>query len=456
MNPNIANKNFTVAGMGQTGLALADLLRAHGAKPFLSDSRPDHDMATASARLRQLNVPYETGGHTQEALEHANALILSPGVPPAIPLARQAREQGIPVMGEMEFAFPFCKSKILAVTGTNGKTTTTELLKTLVTSCGHSVLLAGNNDAPFSTAVMAPSPPEYIVLEVSSYQLETAQAFRPWIGAVLNVTPDHLARHGDMENYAFTKQRIFAAQRQGDKAVLNADAPYTADMGVPDDVELWAFSLVKDPYGGLWLDGNVIREGTKSLANLSDIRIPGRHNIENVLAALTIMRAGGFDWEKTVQGLRTFKGVEHRIEFVASHNGISYYNDSKATNIDSLRVALESFEAPIVLIAGGEGKGSDYTVLTGLVKHKVKKLVAFGQDAPLLTDAFGEVVPVEQAGPMDEVVSLAAQSAAPGDIVLLSPACASFDMFDNFEQRGKAFKEAVRDYLSRCGEDPAS
>ena len=449
MSIDIRNKKVTVVGLGETAMALVRLLLCKGARPFVTDCNDSDKMLPFISGLETLNVEYEIGSHTDAAINNADLIIPSPGVSPNIPLIANATRDGIPVMGEMEFAHYFCNSKILAVTGTNGKTTTTELLKTLIEKCGHSVMLAGNNDFPFSLAVIVDPAPEYIALEVSSYQLETVRHFKPWIAAVLNVTPDHLARHKTMEEYAAIKNKIFSAQQDGDIAIVNADDQWVSNMEVPDLANMFLFSLNEQVEDGLWLDGDIIKSGDNSLASLSDIKIPGRHNIQNVLAALTMMHAGNFDCEKALEGLREFKGVEHRIELVAIHNDVSFYNDSKATNIDSLKVALESFEKPIVLLAGGEGKGSDYRVLRDLVKKHVKKIILFGEDALLLEQAFGDIVPTEHATDMDAVVVRGIEAAEPGDIVLLSPACASFDMFDNFEQRGTVFKECVRKFLDR-------
>ena len=441
---DIQDKKVTVVGMGRTALALVKLLLDKGAAPFVSDSGSAEALAPFTRELDGLWVPWECGGHSEAAFEGSSLVIPSPGVPPTAAPIERAREEGVAVMGEMEFASRFCASKILAVTGTNGKTTTTELLRTLVAACGHEVLLAGNNDTPLSAAALEDPAPAYIVLEVSSYQLELAQTFRPFIGAVLNLTPDHLARHGTMEEYARVKGNLFARQRPGDVAVVNRDDPWLRAMRPPEGVERREFSLETRLDEGLWLDGDAIRLGDAEVASVSDTRLKGRHNLQNVLAALSVMRAGGFDWERTLEGLRSFEGVEHRIEYVATVHGAAFYNDSKSTNIDSLKVALDSFDTPVVLIAGGEGKGADYGVLEEAVARHVKALVTLGQDAPLLEEAFGGVVACERAADMDDAVRRGLRAASPGDAVLLSPACASFDMYENFEHRGRVFKESVR------------
>jgi UDP-N-acetylmuramoylalanine--D-glutamate ligase len=351
----------------------------------------------------------------------------------------------------MEFAFSFCRSRLLAVTGTNGKTTTTELLRALVASCGRTVLLAGNNAFPFSAAVMVDPPPEFLVLEASSYQLETIRRFRPWMAAVLNVTPDHLARHGTLATYAAVKARIFMNQGPDDTAVVNYDDSLVRDMAKGSPARVWPFSLEKRLASGLWLGNEAICLGDLPVAQVSDTLLRGRHNLQNVLCALSMMRAGGFDWDRTLEGLRTFRGVEHRLEPVATIGGVDFVNDSKSTNLDSLKVALESFEAPVVLVAGGQGKGADYRVLSALVRQRVRKLVTLGEDAPKLEQAFADLVPTERAADMDDAVGRAAAAARSGDTVLLSPACASFDMYDDFEHRGRVFKECVYKRLKAEG-----
>ncbi|HRK34350.1 MAG TPA: UDP-N-acetylmuramoyl-L-alanine--D-glutamate ligase [Candidatus Hydrogenedentes bacterium] len=444
MTMDVHGKKVSLVGIGRTSVSLARLLKREGAEPFLTDVQSAQELAAFTPQLDEMGVAYEVGGHTARAFEHAALVIPSPGVPPGLPCIRAAREVGADVVSELEFSFPYCRSRILAVTGTNGKTTTTELLRCLVAACGEEVILAGNNATPFSTAVLADPAPPFMVLEISSYQLELARTFRPWIATVLNVTPDHLARHGSIEAYAAAKARIFACQQENDKSAINIDDPHVRAMASSTRGTIWQYSLSEKVDRGLWVRGNDICLGELHIADVSDTLLPGRHNLQNVLAALTMMYAGGFDFDDVLAGLRAFRGVEHRIEHVLERDGVDYFNDSKSTNIDSLRVALESFHNPVVLIAGGRGKGSDYAPLRELVQRHVKQLVCIGEDTPLLIAAFGDLVPVVPAESMEDAVQRAANAASTGDAVLLSPACASFDMFDNFEHRGAVFKECVR------------
>ncbi len=441
---NLAGKKVTVFGMGRSAIGAARLLCCQGALPFVSDCNEKPDLIPFCAELELLGVPYELGGHSARALD-ADLAVTSPGVPASIAPFAQLRARGVPVFAELELGWRFCRSKVLALSGTNGKTTSTELLRAMVSACGHTVGLAGNNDTPLSTAVLEEPAPEYMVLEVSSYQLESVDQMRPWIAGVLNLTPDHLGRHKTMEGYAEAKARLFARQGAGDTAVLNACDEYTRMMPTPNGVRRMSFSLEGPVEDGLWTDGVAIFEGRQAIAQVSDCPLPGRHNLENVLAVLTMMRAGAFDWPGVLDGLRRFRGVEHRIEWVRALDGVDYYNDSKSTNVDSLRVALESFERPQVLIAGGLGKGSDYGVLSALVKAHVRHLITLGEDAPKIESAFAGLVSMERAASMAEAVARARAQARPGEVVLLSPGCASFDMYRNFEVRGRDFKACVRD-----------
>lgn len=445
---DVRGKKVVVVGLGKTAVALVRLLQREGAEPFVTESNDGPKYTPLVAELETLGVPFELGGHSDSAFDCAALIIPSPGVPPSLDIIKRARAGGAGVVGEMEFASGFCRSRILAVTGTNGKTTTTELLRALVDAAGRTVALAGNNSMPLSAAVMIDPPPDFIVLEVSSYQLELAGKFRPDVAGVLNVTPDHLARHGSLENYAAVKARIFANQTKADAAVVNADDTAVSQMAEGLNARVIPFSQNRRLRKGVWIDGETIYAGDVHLAGAADVRLRGAHNMQNALCALAMAHAAGFDRERVVEGLRAFHGVEHRIELVARHDGIDWYNDSKSTNIDSLRVALESFAEPVVLIAGGQGKGADYGVLRDLVAARVRHMVTLGEDAEKLEAAFGDLVNAERARDLDDAVRKAGAAARAGDAVLLSPACASFDMFDNFEHRGRVFKSCVGRYVN--------
>lgn len=440
----VKNKHVTIVGMGRTAVALARLLLREGAMPFVTDSENRTGLHGFKDQLEELGVPYECGSHSPMAFQKCEIVIPSPGVPPSIDPIAKAVRQGAKLISELDFACAYAEAPVIAVTGTNGKTTTTELIAAMLRGCGKNAVLAGNNAYPFSQAVLDPPAPDYFVLEVSSYQLETTRAFHPWIGVVLNITEDHLGRHRSMEQYAAEKAKLFATQTPDEIAIVNADDPRCAGLGRDSAAQRWAFSLNGRVDRGLWLDGDAIREGDQEIAAITEVRLPGRHNLANALAALTVARAGGFDWERCRAVLREFPGVEHRLESIATADGVRYINDSKSTNLDSLRVALESFEAPIVLIAGGRGKGGDYAGLAPVIQRHVKAVIAIGEDAPTIEAALGGDVPIAQAHSMDQAVALARDRAEAGEIVLLSPGCASFDWYANFEERGAAFKRAVK------------
>ena len=470
MDFSMRNKRVALLGLGRSSVAAARLVQLHGAVPFVSDNNDNDKLKPYRKTLEQFGIAYEVGGHTNKAFQNPDMVVLSPGVPANLPILAPLRQVNVPIIGELELASRFYTGCILAVTGTNGKTTTTRLLHHMLQSCGHSVMLAGNNETPFSEVVCMEKHPDYVVLEVSSYQLESTDCFHPHIAAVLNLTPDHLGRHGSMETYAQVKARIFAHQQQGDRLVLNYDDAVVKNMlafdrHVPNEESIDSnrylehskhpvihyFSLKEPVPCGLWVDGDTILDETgATVAQCSDFTLPGNHNLSNALAALTMMRAGSFSWEATLQGMRSFLAVEHRIEPVASIDGVQFYNDSKSTNIDSLRVALESFDKPLTLIAGGQGKGSDYTVLRPLIQDKVTCLVTLGEDAPKFEAAFGDIVPFKRATSMQDAVEQAFSSTPTGGVVLLSPGCASFDMYDNFESRGDDFKELVHNLVKHC------
>ncbi len=441
---DVKAKKVVVVGLGRTAQALVRLLLREGAHPFVTESRDTEKHREGADELRRLGAKVETGSHTDACVDGVSVVIPSPGVAPSIAPVEQAVKAGAQLMSELEFASRYCNSRIIAITGTNGKTTTTELVTAMVKACGKSVCLTGNNATPFSAAVVQYPDVEYVVLEVSSYQLELIDAFRPWIGAVLNVTPDHLGRHGDFDRYLETKLRLFMNQGSGDHAVLNADDPnlpsrYKAKSGVSTH---W-FSAKKRLHDSLWVDGDAIRDGETEVAHIGDIQIPGQHNVQNVLAALAVMRAGSFDDLSTRRGLQAFQGVEHRIETVATIRNVTYVNDSKATNLASMQAALESFGRPVVLIVGGEGKGEDFSPYRALIAARVKSIVGMGRDGPLFAKAYGDVVPAQLVETMQQAIDTATSAASPGDIVLLSPGCASFDQYNNFEERGRDFKSRV-------------
>lgn len=444
---------FGVIGAARSGLAVARLLRSEGYQVLVSDSRTADEMPTAAETLQAIGARSEFGRHT-EALLDSDAIVLSPGVPDTIPIVVQARRKGITITNELEIASRRCRATIVAVTGTNGKTTTTELIAHLCRAAGRRTWVAGNVGIPFSEIAPKTTPDDLVVVEASSFQLEHVETFHPCVAVILNVTPDHMDRYADFQSYVDAKARITARQTPADVLICNADDPVLADIGSQTSARTLQISLHSAPNRGAFLrDGEVLlREAPRSqsgpeevsLMPIDRIGIRGPHNLYNAMAAALAARALGVEYDAIREGLASFAGVPHRLEPVVEIDGVRYVNDSKATNINSLWYALQSFNNPIVLIAGGRSKKNQYDTILPLLKKNVRAVVLIGEAADEMEAAFKGVVPTHRAGfSLEDGVRIAGELARPGDIVLLSPACASFDMFDNYEHRGEAFKELV-------------
>lgn len=407
-------------------------------------------MGSLPEELESLGVPAEFGGHTARAAE-ADVLVLSPGVPSTVPVVREAMARGMKVVSELEVASWFCPGPIVAITGTNGKTTTTTLAGRIFQDARVRSVVAGNIGTAFSQVVTEMAEGDVAILEVSSFQLDHIETFRPRVSVLLNITPDHLDRYEHrMELYVASKQRVFENQGGGDTLIYNADDPATraaVEGKVPGGVRCLAFRRSGQVNAGAFVqDGALtlaLEASVGAILPVSEISIRGAHNLENAMAATLAGRALGVSSASIRATLRNFKGVEHRLEFTRELDGVSYVNDSKATNVDAVWYALQSFGSPIVLLLGGRDKGNDYTRLLDLVKKHVRAIVAIGESAEKVRGAFAGVVPLETAGSMDEAVRAARRMAQRGDVVLLSPACASFDWFQNYEHRGRVFKDIV-------------
>ena len=443
------NQRWTVLGAARSGLAAAELLAAHGAVVFVSDCAPEDALVDQKLALEKAGIAYEFGGHSRKVFE-CDAVVVSPGIPSGAPVVREAIEMGLPVVSELELASRFCSMPIIAVTGTNGKTTTTVLIGELLRRLHDSVLVAGNIGLPFARALMQTPNAGYAVLEVSSFQLDHIETFRPHIAVITNITPDHLARYGmDFGKYRASKERVFENMEREDFVVFNADDEATLDAmeRCVRPVTIGFSSTRALSEGAYVLDDRLLfkfRGREYEIARGQDLRIPGRHNVENVLAAATAAFLAGVPAEDIQQGCAAFKGVPHRMEFVRTVEGVDYVNDSKATNVASVVVALESYTQPIVLIAGGEDKGSSYEPLRSLVKEKVKALIVLGEAATRLAETFQDITRIVRVQNLSDAVRTAHSLAAHGDVVLLSPACASFDMFRNYEHRGDVFRAEVQ------------
>jgi UDP-N-acetylmuramoylalanine--D-glutamate ligase len=428
-------------------VASALFLKSRGARVTVSDSKPESELRNEILILLEHGITVETGGHGDRTFRGQDLIVLSPGVPVDAPQLAQARNLGEPVIGEIELAAQFLAGPIAAITGANGKTTTTALAGEIIAAGKFSTLVGGNIGTPAISLVDQAGPATWTVLEVSSFQLETIAEFRPRIAVILNITPDHLDRHKTFVNYVDAKVRIFENQRQDDFTVLNADDPTTAGLSDRTRAQLFWFSRNKEIEKGAFARGTHIYfrdgHGEREIMPLADVPLKGAHNLENVLAGVSIGMLVGCQPEQIREAVRNFKAVEHRLEFVAKVAGVDYYNDSKATNVDATIKALESFPANILLILGGKDKGSDYTVLTDLLRQRVKRVYTIGAAAAKIESQIQGAAEVEHAETLENAVRRASESAVPGDVILLAPACASFDQFQNYEHRGRAFKETV-------------
>jgi UDP-N-acetylmuramoylalanine--D-glutamate ligase len=448
----LKDKRVLVVGLGKSGVASALFLKAHGARVTVSDTKSGDELRNEIPSLLDHGITVETGGHGERTFRGQDLIVVSPGVPVDAPLLTQARSLGEAVIGEIELAAQFLPGPIVAITGSNGKTTTTSLTGEILTAGGLPTLVGGNIGTPAISLADHAKPESVIVLEVSSFQLETIQTFRPKIAVVLNVTPDHLDRHRTLEVYVDAKARIFENQRSDDFAVLNEDDPTCVSMAARTRAQVFWFSRQKEVKQGAWVrEGKILfRDESSSQKNqqrdimlVSEIPLKGAHNLENVLAAVCAGALMGCAPEKIRQAVRDFKAVEHRLEFVATIRGVDYYNDSKATNVDATIKALESFPANIHLILGGKDKGSDYSVLNDLLRQRVKRVYTIGAAAAKIESQI-KGVEVVHADTLENALRKANAVAEAGDVVLLAPACASFDQFKNYEQRGQVFKEIVR------------
>jgi UDP-N-acetylmuramoylalanine--D-glutamate ligase len=448
---DLNNKRVLVVGLGKSGVASALFLKSRGARVTVSDSKPEAELRDEILLLLEQGIAVETGGHGDRTFRGQDLIVVSPGVPVDAPQLMQARNLGEPVIGEIELAAQFLAGPIVAITGANGKTTTTSLGGEIIAAGKFSTLVGGNIGTPAISLVDRAGPAIWTVLEVSSFQLETIVEFRPRIAAILNITPDHLDRHKTFANYVNAKARVFENQRADDFSVLNADDPTTAALSDRTRAQLFWFSRKKEIEKGACARGSQIyfRDGhsERQIMALAEVPLKGAHNLENVLAGVSIGMLVGCQPDEIREAVRNFKAVEHRLEFVARVAGVDYYNDSKATNVDAAIKALEAFPADIPphlhLILGGKDKGSDYTVLHELLRQRVKRVYTIGAAADKIESQIQGAVEIDHAESLENAVRRASESAVDGDVILLAPACASFDQFQSYEHRGRVFKETV-------------
>jgi len=440
--------SVTVVGLARSGAAAANMLAEFGADVTVTDSKPADELAAYTGMLAN-GVKTVLGSHPEGLFTGVDLVVVSPGVPLAIEPIRKARAAGVRVIGELELAYECSDSKFAAITGSNGKSTTTTLVGLMLERSGKDVLVGGNIGNALTAEPAALIGRDWVVAEVSSFQLEAIENFRPRVAAILNITPDHMDRYDSMQSYAAAKAGVFMNQTATDTLVYNADDGLTAEMVERAASIKIPFSALGPLEPGVYVRDGIMFDGTRTGAHkeimpVSEVMIRGAHNLENALAAAAVSLAAGAKTDAVADTLREFRGLEHRLEHVADINGAAYYNDSKGTNVGAVIKSLESFDSPVILIAGGLDKHGDFGALAGLVKDRVKKLVLIGDAADKIREALGDCSDTVKASGMEDAVNIAHGSAEPGDVVLLSPACASFDMFDNFEHRGKVFKEAVR------------
>ncbi|HZR30574.1 MAG TPA: UDP-N-acetylmuramoyl-L-alanine--D-glutamate ligase [Terriglobales bacterium] len=457
---DLKGKRVLVVGLGKSGVASALFLHARGARVTVSDSKSEDQLRSEIPRLLDQGITVETGGHGERTFRTQDLIVVSPGVPVNVPQLAQARQLGIPVIGEIELAARFLKGKIVAITGSNGKTTTTALTGEVISTGGIKALVGGNIGTPAISMVEESTSDSWVVLEVSSFQLETIDSFHPKICVVLNITPDHLDRHSNFQAYVDAKARIFENQTPGDFTVLNADDPTSAGLAERTPGQKIWFSRKREVERGAFVKAGKIayrnEASTREIMPLSEITLKGTHNLENVLAAVCVGMLAHSQPQSIRRAVQEFKAVEHRLEYVATVRGVEYYNDSKATNVDATIKALEAFPANIHLILGGKDKGSDYTVLNELLRKRVKRVYTIGAAAEKIEGQISQAAEVLRAGTLESAVRRAASTASTGDIVLLAPACASFDQFENYEHRGRVFKHAVQTLAEQAGGEGAA
>jgi len=446
----LKNKQVTVLGLARSGEAAASMLSKLGAHVLVSDLNSEEQLKDAVSRLTHEHpqIRFRLGGHPDEVIDSAELVVKSPGVPIDIPVLKKAREKGIPVIDEVELAYRICRSPIIAITGTKGKSTTSTLLGQILSRHrSGNVIVAGNIGKPITRYVLELTESDLLVLEVSSFQLEATVNFAPEVSVILNIKQDHFDRHSGIDDYASAKYKIFANQAEDDYTILNADDPLTLACADRTRAKVILFSSQQRLDKGIYVeDGEAIANynGSKvAVIKQDEIRIPGRHNLENAMAAIAVSLIYGVDVEVIRDVLRDFSGLEHALEFVDEVRGVRFINDSKSTNVISLKAALESLDGNVILVMGGRDKGNDYAPLNLLVKEKVSHLILIGESADKIQKSIGVYTESHGAREMEDAVTLAYSLADPGDTVLLSPACASFDMFRDYAERGTIFKETV-------------
>jgi UDP-N-acetylmuramoylalanine--D-glutamate ligase len=443
VRPDFAGKRVTVVGMARSGIAAARVLHSLGARVTITDKKPLGQLAEQVQALGHGEIKVEAGGHPDRIFVEAELIVLSPGVP-KIPQVLAARRHGVPVISELELGWVLSDAPFLGITGTNGKSTVTTLVGLMLKKAGKKVLVAGNIGNALTETPELLHGQDWIVVELSSFQLEDIDTFRPRVATVLNITQDHLDRYKDISEYGEAKARIFENQRHEDVLILNFDDPLVRALASRALSRVVPFSRSEKHETGAYIENGRLLVRGETVCGIDEILIKGVHNLENAMAASAAALAAGADQASVAAVLREFPGLEHRLEFVRDKDGVTYINDSKGTNVGAVMKSVEGFSRPVILIAGGLDKGSDFSPLAGLVKERVKLLILIGRAADKMAKELGGSTETVLAKTLRDAVQLAAKRATRGDVVLLSPACASFDMFKDFEDRGRQFKEAVK------------
>ena len=452
---NLKNKRVTVVGLGNSGVNAAILLNSLGAFVKATDESDSSSARETSAKLKEKGIKVETGRHTQGFVKGSDLVVVSPGVEDSSLPVKWAKESGIPVIGEMELGFNFCKGKIIAITGTNGKSTVTTLIGKILKDGGKTVVVCGNIGNSLCGEIARIKKDTYVVLEVSSFQLEKIKHFKPHIALILNITDDHMDRYEKFSDYFKEKLKVFENQDKDDVLILNGDAGNLKELKDKARARVLFYSRLNRTGASYIKDGHIFCAANgveKEICPVSDIRLKGVHNVENVLASVLVGDLAGVSQASMRDTIEEFKGLHHRFETVATIDGVEYIDDSKGTTVDSTRRALESCRRPVILIAGGKDKHSDYSAARDIVKRKVKTLVLIGEASGAIKKGMRDVVNVREAKDMFEAVAIAHSMAKDDYIVLLSPMCSSFDMFKDYKERGEIFKKAVygvKDYSEK-------
>ncbi len=446
---DVSGKNILVVGFGKSGLSATRYLLKAGAHVTINDIRFERDLDKEQVRqAREMGAGFKTGGHEVEDFVRSDMVVLSPGVPTNIHPVLEAKKNSISVLGELELASRFIKSPILAITGTNGKSTAITLMGQILEKAGMKYFLGGNLGTPLMDHVAGENDVDYVVLEVSSFQLDTMEEFNPLVAVLLNISPDHLDRYSNYEAYVKSKLSIFKNQGKGRFAVLNDDDERLSGFDMKTGVRILRYGFDRRDKVDAFIEDNRLVIDCPGIAdmslNLEDFHLPGRHNLENLMGVVLAASCIGIEKQAIEKALRSFRGLSHRIEFAGTVAGIDFYDDSKATNVDSAVKSIESFDRPVILIAGGKDKGGGYKPLVETAKRHVKKAILIGEAAPVMGKALEGSVPLSFSLGLEEAVFEAFSAAARGDVVLLAPACSSFDMFRDYVHRGIVFKNAVR------------